>query len=128
MSAKIYFIDPAELLLQPTDKKSPFVNRETKPCLARASYFAKDFGKLSGAASSYPWAGRPIRPISIVVPEERLWKMAQSPFSAKLAIVEFAFLLLVLAVTTAAIIGSFTELFHLIQTDVIGHFAEVMGA
>ena len=125
MSATICLIDPAELLLQPTDKKSPFVNRETAPSFARAS----DFAKLSRAASSDKWAGGSIRPSSIAVPQERLWKIAQSAVSAKLTMVELAFLLLVLAVGTAATIGSFTEFFHLMQTDALGHFAaRALGA
>src|ERR1700730_6440698 len=96
MSTTTYFIDPAELLLQPVEEKS----RETKPSFAKAS------------------SGRAARPSSNAVAEERLWKLTQPAASTKTTIVELAFLLLVLAVAMA---GCCTELFHLMQSDAIGH-------
>ena len=120
MSATVYCIDPTELLLQPTEKKSPFVNRKTNPSFARASDLAKPCSDR---------AGRPTRPSLIRVPEEPLWKLAQLAVSARLTIVEHAFLPLVLVLGAAAIISSFAELSHLMQTDAIGHFAaRVLGA
>ena len=107
MSTTTYFIDPAELLLQPVEEKS----RETKPSFAKAS------------------SDRAARPSSNAVVEERLWKLTQPAASAKTTIVELAFLLLVLALTMAAMVGCCTELFHLMQSDAIGHVAALaLGA
>ena len=107
MSITTYFIDPAELLLQPVEEKS----RETKPSFAKA------------------WSDRAARPSSNAVAEERLWKLTQPAASSKTTIVELAFLLLVLAVAMAAMAGCCTELFHLMQSDAIGHVAALaLGA
>ena len=107
MSTTTYFIDPAELLLQPVEEKSG----ETKPSFARAS------------------SDRAARPSSNAVAEERLWKLTQPAASTKTTIVELAFLLLVLAVAMAAMAGCCTELFHLMQSDAIGHVAALaLGA
>ena len=75
MSTTTYFIDPAELLLQPVEETS----RETKPSFAKAR------------------SDRPARTSSNAVAEERLWKLTQPAASTKTTIVELAFLLLVLA-------------------------------
>ena len=101
MTPTSYFIDPAQLLLQPVEEK----DRETKPSFAKAS------------------SARAARPSSNAVPEKRLWKLTQRAASTKTTIVELAFLLLVLAVATAAMAGCCTELFHLTQSDAIGHVA-----
>ena len=107
MSTTTYFIDPAELLLQPVEEKS----RETKPSFAKAS------------------SNRAARPSSNAVVEERLWKLTQPAASTKTTIVELAFLLLVLALMMAAIVGCCTELFHLMQSDAIVHVAALaLGA
>jgi hypothetical protein len=107
MSTTTYFIDPAELLLQPVEKKS----RETKPSFAKAS------------------SDRAARPSSNAIAEERLWKLTQPAASTKTTIVELAFLLLVLALAIAAMAGCCTELFHLMQSDAIGHVAALaLGA
>jgi hypothetical protein len=98
MSITTYFIDPAELLLQPVEQKS----RETKPSFAKAS------------------SDRAARPSSNAVAEERLCKLTQRAASTKTTTVELAFLLLVFA---AAMAGCCTELFHLMHSDAIGHVA-----
>ena len=101
MSTTTYFIDPAVLLLQPVEEKS----RQIKRSFAEAS--------SDGAA----------RPSSNAIAEERLWKLTQSAASSKATIVELAFLLLVLVLAMAAMAGCCTELFHLMQSDAIGHLA-----
>src|SRR5260221_5483327 len=101
MSTTTYFIDPAELLLQPVEEKS----RETKPSFAKAS------------------SDRAARPSSNAVSEEPLWKLTQPAASTKTTIVGLAFLLLVLAFAMAAMAGCCTELFHVMQSDAIGHAA-----
>jgi hypothetical protein len=101
MFTTIYFIDPAQLLLQLAEKKS----REPKPSCVN------------------PSPGPAARPSSKAVPEERLWKLSQPAASAKAALIELAFLLLVLAMVMAAITGCWTELLHLVQSDAIGHVA-----
>ena len=107
MSTTAYFIDPAELLLQPVEQKS----RETIPSFAKAS------------------SDRAARPSSNAVAEERLWKLTQPAASIKTTMVELAFLLLVLALVMAAMAGCCTELFHLMQSDAIGHVAALaLGA
>ena len=103
MSTTTYFIDPAELLLQPVEQKK------------------SSFAKASSA--------RAARPSSNAVAEERLWKLTQLAASNKASIVELAFLLLVLAVAMAAMAGCCTEFFHLMQSDAIGHVAALaLGA
>ncbi|MBV8098475.1 MAG: hypothetical protein JOZ31_04895 [Verrucomicrobia bacterium] len=101
MSTTTYFIDPAELLLQPVEGKS----RETKLSFAKAS------------------SDRAARPSSNAVVEERLWKLTQPAASTKTTIVDLAFLLLALGLAMAAMTGCCTELFHLMQSDAIGHVA-----
>ena len=107
MSTTTYFIDPAKLLLQPVEEKS----RETKPSFAKAA------------------SHRAALPSSKAVAEERLWKLTQPAASTTTTIVEQAFLLLVLALAMAAMAGCCTELFHLMQSDAIGHVAALaLGA
>jgi hypothetical protein len=107
MTTTSYFIDPAELFLQPLEETS----QETKASFAKAS------------------SARTVRPSSNAVAEKRLWKLTQRAASTKTTIVELAFLLLVLAVATAAMAGCCTELFHLTQSDAIGHVAALaLGA
>jgi hypothetical protein len=101
MSTTTYFIDPAELLFQPVQEKSR----------GKKTWSAK--------ASSY----RAALPSSKAVAEERLWKLTQPAASTKTTIVELAFLLLILALAMAAMAGCCTELFHLMQSDAIGHVA-----
>ena len=106
MFTTVYFMDPAQALLQPAEKKS----RERKLSFVN------------------PSPGEAAWPISNAVPEERLWKLAQPAVSTKTALIELAFLLLVLAMVMAAITGCCTELFHLVQSDAIGHVAaRVLG-
>ena len=105
MSTTTYFIDPAELLLQPVEEKS----RETKPVFAKA------------------WSDKAARPSSNPVAEERLWKLTQP--AAETTTVELTFLLLVLALAMAAMAGCCTELFDLMQSDAVGHVAAMaLGA
>jgi hypothetical protein len=101
MSVIIRFIDPAELLNQPSERTSPFAILN----------------------------GEPVRQASIVASEERLWKLAVLTVSPKLAITETVFLLLVLALAIALMIGCLTELYYLLQDDAVSQIAaKAVGA
>src|SRR5260370_40658805 len=93
MSTTTYFIDPAELLLQPGEQKS----RETIPSFAKAS------------------SDRAARPSSNAVAEARLWKLTQPAASANATIVARACLLLGLAVADALSARGRPELVVLIR-------------
>jgi hypothetical protein len=96
MSTIIRFINPAEQSSQSTEKTSPFGNLKAKPA----------------------------RQASIVEAEKRFWKLAQSAVSAKLAIVELSFLLLVLALALVVMICCFAELYCLLRNDAISATAQ----
>jgi hypothetical protein len=100
VSVIIRFIDPSDLLDQPSEKTSP----------------SADLNAL------------PPRQDSIDTSEERLWKFAVLSVSPKLAIIEIVFLALVLALAIALIVGCFAELSYLLEADSVGHLAaKVIG-
>jgi hypothetical protein len=95
MSAITNFVQPAELLFQPIEKKGPFANRELKP----------------------------IRLSSIGEPEQRFWKLSAQPVSPEIAVIESFVLILFLIVALVSVTSCFTELSHLLDSDAIVHLA-----
>jgi hypothetical protein len=95
------FVQPAEFLFQPIEKKGPFANPDLKP------------GRFS----------------SICQPEQRFWKLSAQPVSPKAAVIESFVLILFLIVALVSVTSCCTELFHLIDSDAIGHVAmKAIGA
>ena len=56
-------------------------------------------------------------------PERRLWELASSTNSKKLATIELFVFVLFLILASVAMVAGFAELSHLLQTDAVGHVA-----